>query len=381
MSHPPSQPHAPPGSHGWFSTVALGVGCLCAGVLLGGRFWPWRGTHVYTERPQAREGDAGTVPPTFADVVERVAPGVVSVRALVQDETGSAAAGESVGVRSGSGFVLNRTGLIVTARHLTLGAARIVIEVPQLGTFDASLVGEDDVTDLAVLRLVAPPDRLTVLELGHSERLRAGDWIVAVGNPFGFKQSVTAGIVSFVGRHLHHYDVKVSSDFLQFSAPVNPGSSGCPVLDLDGRVVGVTTQAADAAQGISFAIPSRTLKWVLDAMDKSPDGRVHRGQMGIGFDSRSGVDDHGRPLEGAVVRQVVEGGAAAERGLEAGDVILRVDEHPIVDASDLHERITHTAPGAMLRLTIMRGGHVLEPLPVELRDAAGPRERDGELVH
>src|SRR5262249_29869306 len=160
------------------------------------------------------------------------------------------------------------------------------------------------------------------------------------------------GIVSFVGRHLPHYDFGVTNDFLQFSAQVNPGSSGSPVLDLEGRVVGVTTQVAGKAQGISFAIPSRTLKWVLDAMEQSPDGRVPRGNLGIAFETRLGFDDQGKPLEGALVRDVAEGEPAHQAGLQRGDVVLYVDDHRVVDAGDLHERITRSLPGTHVRLTL-----------------------------
>lgn len=329
---------------------------------------------------------APTALPTFADVVERASPGVVAVRALVSIDGTTAidgGDGSSLGVRNGSGIlvhVLGRTGLVVTARHLTVRSARILVEVPHFGRFDAALVGEDEVTDLAVLRIANAPPSLPTLELGNSEELRAGDWIVAVGNPFGFKQTVTAGVVSFVGRHLHNSDAPVSSEFLQFSAQVNPGSSGCPVLDLAGRVVGVTTQAADAAQGISFAIPSRTLKWVLEAMDRSSDGRVHRGQLGISFDTRTGVETDGRRLRGAVVYRVLDGSPAEAAGIQPGDLVLRIGDHDVRDAGDLHECITRTPPGAMVQLSIDRDGKRLEPIAVVLTDAAVPRERDSGLV-
>ncbi len=381
----------PPPGRGLLASAVLGTACLAAGVALGGRFaggWsehPWLATPAAAAPADGAAPRLGAAPPTFADVVERASPGVVSVRTLVlgddDDATHRTEVGHEVshGVRTGSGFVLSRAGLVVTARHLTVAAARIVVEVPRFGRFDAELVGEDDITDLAVLRIANPPARLTPLELGRSEDLRAGDWIVAVGNPFGFKQSVTAGIVSFVGRHLHQNDQQISSEFLQFSAPVNPGSSGCPVLDLSGRVVGVTTQAADAAQAISFAIPSRTLAWVIDSMDRSEDGRVHRGQAGISLDSRNGVDDYGKPLEGALVLQVAPGGAAAAAGLRTGDIVLLCEGQAVADAGELYERITRSRPGSTLHLSMLRGDQALEPVAVTLRDAAAGREHDGEL--
>jgi serine protease Do len=311
--------------------------------------------------------------PSFAEAVERTTPGVVAVRAIVAmgkqtstSESLSSTAADTdskLGVRDGSGFVVHKDGLVVTARHLTVAALRLVVDVPELGPFEAEIVGEDDVTDLAALRLVdAPP--LHALELGDSASLRAGDWVIAVGNPYGFRHSVTAGIVSYVGRHLPTDDQRVTSEFVQFSAAVNPGSSGCPIVDLHGRVMGVTTQGAEIAQGLSFAIPSRTVKWALAAMDESKDGRVHRGRLGISFAAR--VAGAG----GCVVRRVVEGQAADEAGILVGDVVFAVNGEPVSDSADLHTRITQSAPGTVLRLRIQRGGVDLPELSVTLRDAA-----------
>lgn len=388
---------APRGRHRGHPATALacvGLLCLGTGALLG-RLWADGTGRVWT-------GDEHGAPPvrrplaSLADAVEAAAPGVAAVRATVALDDAAVAGRELVadasqggpradlrpagtwspGVRHGSGFVVHATGLVVTARHLAVGALRLIVELPRHGTFDAELVGEDEITDLAVLRLVNPPEGLVALGLGRSEDLRAGDWIVAVGNPFGFRQTVTAGVVSFVGRHLPHYDLRVTNDFLQFSAQVNPGSSGSPVLDGAGRVVGVTTQAAEAAQGISFAIPSRTLKWVLDAMDQSPDGRVHRGYLGIEFDSRIGTDGRGEPLPGARVLNVAPGEPAHRAGLRRGDVVLAVDGVPVVDAGDLHDRITRSRPGRCVALTLLRDGATLAPVEVELRDATQPPEHE-----
>jgi len=212
-----------------------------------------------------------------------------------------------------------------------------------------------------------------VLAFGRSEELRAGDWIVAVGNPFGFAQTVTAGIVSFVGRHLPHSDFALTNDFVQFSAPVNPGSSGCPVLDLHGRVVGVTTQAAASAQGISFAVPSRTVKWALDAMEKSRDGRVRRGYLGIEFASRPGRDDDGRRHQGALIVGITEGQPAHRAGLRKGDVVLKVDGEVVEDAMVLHEHIVRGEPGSTIALQLLRAGRVQDPIEAVLGEVGGPK--------
>jgi len=169
-----------------------------------------------------------------------------------------------------------------------------------------------------------------------------------VGHPFGYTQTVTPGIVSYVGRHLPRSDMRVTGDFIQFSAPVNPGSSGGPVLDMSGAVVGVVARAANDAQGISFAVPSRTLKWVLEAVERSPDGRVRRGFMGIRFAS-TGQDTR-------VMISAVEPNQPADlAGLRTGDVIVRFSNQPIEDAAHLHELVTRSEPGTRVDLEMLRG--------------------------
>lgn len=363
--------------------LVLGPLFLAAGVWIGQLLPPmgdkqrvWSGPEG--DAPAARAPAAVLGLPSLAPVVERVAPGVVTVQALLPLEASEAEAqdkpGASRGVRNGSGFVVNAEGLVVTSRHVVVDASSVLVRVPGHRPCSAVLVGSDFVTDLAVLRLEDPPPGLRALELGRSELLRAGDWIVTVGNPFDFSQTVTAGVVSFVGRHLPHYDLHVTNDFLQFSAPVNPGSSGSPVVDLEGRVVGVTTQAAESAQNISFAIPSHTLKWVLDALENSPDHRVHRGFLGIRFAQRTGTDDYGRRLEGAVITVVAKGEPAHRAGLRPRDIVLYCNDHKLSDAGDLHARITRGTPGSSMRLTILRDGRVLEPIEVTLGELKVPGE-------
>jgi serine protease Do len=259
---------------------------------------------------------------------------------------------------SGSGFLVPPNGLVITCRHIVVDAQTIEVQVPTHGTYRAELVGEDQAADLALLRLLDAPENLPTLALAVADDLRAGDWIVAVGNPFGFTQTVTAGIVSFVGRHLPHSDFAVTTDYLQISAPVNPGNSGCPVLDLDGRVVGLMTQAPEQAQGISFAVPSRTVAWALQTMLRLPDGRVRRGYLGIEFASRSGTENDGSTRTGAVIVHVVAGQAAHRAGVLEGDVVLEVDGTPVRDAKALHDRIVCTPPGTPIALQVQRKGKV-----------------------
>lgn len=368
----------------------LGAAAFAAGLAVG-LAWPGQHSgpsyHRATAEIRASSGQNPGPPASFADVVQAASPGVVTVRAHLGPRKGTEAPPAPVsgvrgttpatateaGSRSGSGFVVHERGLVVTSRHVVVDALSIEVMVPRRGTRRAVVVGDDGANDIALLRIDDPPADLVALQIGNSEELRAGDWIVAVGNPFGFSQTVTAGIVSFVGRHLPQSDLGVTSDFLQISAPVNPGSSGCPVLDLQGRVVGVTTQSAEAAQGISFAVPSRSLRWALDAMERSPDGRVHRGYLGIEFASRSGVDERGSPCEGAVILRVAEGEPAHRAGLRRGDVVLRVDGAPITDAQALHERIVRTDPGTRIALELMRDGLVQGPVDATVGEVGAPK--------
>jgi serine protease Do len=363
----------------WLGLALLGGGCLVFAVALwqqatlrpgwsqGGvaapSAWPIHGTVPGT-------GDAhstGGAPASFADVVERVGPGVVAVQAhLPPREPGDTAQRH----RSGSGFVVHPRGLLVTCRHVVVGAREITVWLAG-EPFAAVLVGEDRAADLALLRLEAPPADLVALPLGPSEQLRSGDWIVALGNPLGLPQSVTVGVVSHPGRQLPHSDFALTNEFLQCSAPVNPGCSGGPLVDLHGRVVGVTTQSAASAQGISFAVPSRTLQWTLEAMEKSRDGQVRHGSLGIEFRSAKAPDGHGTSRRGALVVRVAEGQAAERAGVRAGDLVVSVDGEPVDDARQLHQRIVHGEPGARLALSVLRGGQVVDPIVAELGELGG----------
>jgi serine protease Do len=264
----------------------------------------------------------------------------------------------------GTGFVIHADGLVVTNHHLIAGAQRIVVEVPGFAPCAAEVRGVDSATDLAVLRIVAPPANLTVLPLSDSAPIEQGDWVVAVGNPFEFHQSVTLGIVSYVGRHLPEEGLMVTNEYLQFSAPVNPGSSGGPLLNLHGEVVGVTTRMHASGQGISFAVPTKTLKWVLSSMDRNA-GVVARGFLGIRFQPMPRAAD-GSESAGAIVMDVQVDKPAHRAGLREGDVIVTFDGRPVVSAYDLHDWITQSTPGSRVQIRYRRNGVVAPGCEVEL---------------
>lgn len=378
-----------PHSKGRF--VLFGGACLA----LGGALGTWWSAH--TQAPAAANvvaGPASTTWPSFAEVVAAVRPGVVAVRATgpvpatlppqgtsgssirPTDGTALLANEPKMRRRSGSGFVSDAAGLVVTCRHVVAGADRIDVLVPGHGELAAELVGEDYATDLALLRLLTPPPGLVALPIDDGGTLRAGDWIVVLGNPLGFAQTVSAGIVSFVGRHLPHSDCRVTNDFLQVSAPVHVGSSGGPVVDLHGHVVGVTTQAPLDADGIAFAVPSATLRWSIEAMLREPLGRVRRGYLGIEFTtSLWSADGATTTPRGVVIVDVVEGQPAHRAGLRKGDVVFGVDGQPIRDAKALHDRIVCSHPGKQLALQLLRDGQVHDPIVATLGEV-GPRRTD-----
>lgn len=360
----------------WVSML-FGAGCFAVGAALG-LSWPSANTIQLGAAAAPPPASPPASLPSFADVVQQVAGAVVTVRAVHDGEPIPSAtpapaahvlALEQAGTRerTGSGFLVQAQGLVITSRHVVLAARSVDVHVPAFGRFPAELVGEDRAADVALLRLVHAPSNLPTLALAKDDALRAGDWIVAVGNPFGYAQSVTAGVVSFVGRHLRHSDLAVTTDFLQISAPVNPGNSGCPVVDLRGRVVGLMTQAPLQAQGISFAVPSRTVSWTLAEMLGRPDGRVRRGFLGIEFATAVAASSEGA---GAVIVNVLEGEAAQRAGVHVGDVVMGIDGAPVRDAEALHERIVCSRPGTEVALHVVRHGRALDPIVAVLGEAA-----------
>lgn len=364
------------------TAAALG---LCTVMLGAGWWWGQHGAAtrakaaVGTPAAQAARGATAGLP-SFAELVERVGPGVVQIQALLRpaastipaaDPAARAAAVAAPRLRDGSGFVVHQGGLVLTCRHVVADAVELTVHFADGQRCRGELVGEDAAHDLAMVRLLTPPAPLTVLPIGHSEGLRAGDWILAIGNPLGLGQTVTAGIVSHQRRHLPHSDFALTHEFLQFSAPTNPGCSGGPVLSLAGEVVGVITQSAEATQGIAFAVPSRTLQWSLQAMEASPDGRVRQGYLGIEFADEVASGARRPVCRGARILRVAAGQPAHRAGIQPGDVVVGIDGAAIEEASALHDRIVRSPPGTRLALQLVRGGQALDPVEAVLGEVGG----------
>ena len=247
----------------------------------------------------------------------------------------------------GSGFIIDPSGVIVTANHVVANADSIVIILSDGTQHPAKLIGADEVTDIAVIKVEATT-RLPALAWGDSRAMEVGDWVLAAGNPFGLGGSVTAGIVSARGRDLGGG----ADDFIQIDAPINPGNSGGPLFSMDGKVIGMNTaiySPTGSSVGIGFAIPSDLVSKVV--ADLRSTGRVDRGYLGVGL---TDVPNDAGISFAAGVTDVMARGPGARGGLKPGDVILRVNGVLVESARDAIKAITAVAPGGSARLALRR---------------------------
>lgn len=288
--------------------------------------------------------------------VETVAPSVVSI---VSPQARAARRGRDA--RSGSGFVFAADGLILTNSHVVDDARHVQVNVPDGRECAADLVGQDADTDIAVLRITAP--ELTAAALGDSRALRPGQLVIAIGNPYGFQHTVTAGVVSALGRSLRSKSGRLIENVIQTDAALNPGNSGGPLVTSDGRVVGVNTAIIAGGQGLSFAVPISTVTAVLPSLLR--DGRVRRGYLGVAGQSvpllRRVTRFHRLAQEGGVLVTSVENNGPAEAaGVRDGDVIVSFDGSPIETLDDLYRKLTEASIGSEARIGIVRGPERLE---------------------
>ncbi len=341
--------------------------------------------------PAAAAVAGSALPVSFADIIEKVSPAVVNIRVMARvpasparmdprefrgpehmpeffrrffgDEFGKRFGGDH-GRRSGqhrmqgmgSGFIIDKGGYIVTNDHVVRGAEKILVTLKDEEQYEATLIGRDRKTDLALIKIEADRD-LPFVPFGNSDTARVGDWVVAVGNPFGLDHTVTAGIISARGRAIGNgpYD-----DFLQIDAPINKGNSGGPAFNLRGEVIGVNTaifSPTGGSVGIGFAIPSSLAENVI--ADLKDDGRVERGWLGVNIqrvnkDMAASLNlDKAR---GAIVSRVIPDSPAAEAGLEQGDVILAVDGRRVRTVRALPRLIAGIEGGKSAKLTVWRDG-------------------------
>ena len=350
------------------ATAALLAGFTVTPVLLAG------GAIAQEINPSAVAPPSGA-PMSFADLIERVRPAVVSISVRQRPNAERPPAeglppgfeeffrgnpGSPGGLPPtslGSGFFVDGSGVIVTNHHVVEGAEEITIRTSDGRDHIADIVGSDEATDIAVLR-VRGGGNFRFVTFDDARHVRVGDWVVAVGNPFGLDGTATAGIVSAMGRRDAGSSAYV--DYMQIDAPINRGNSGGPTFDLNGNVIGVNSaifSPTGGNVGIGFAIPAQTANTIVQHILRS--GRVTRGWIGV---SIQGLDDDlARSLgledtRGALVGSVVADGPAARGGLQQGDVILSLNGNRIEDNRDLTQRIGATGVGDTARVEILRGG-------------------------
>jgi S1-C subfamily serine protease len=295
-------------------------------------------------------------------VVERVGPAVVNIsgihRGTAQTPRGPVPY-EAPG--SGSGVIIAPDGYTLTNSHVVHGAKRLEATLADGRSIAAHLVGDDPATDLAVIRIDA--SGLPTAPLGNSDRLRVGQLVIAIGNPLGFQATVTAGVVSALGRSLRGQSGRLIENVVQTDAALNPGNSGGPLVDSGGRVVGVNTAIIQGAQGICFAIPVNTARWIAGLLIK--DGQVRRAFLGITAESRPLhpriAREHGlAAATGIAVVQVSAGSPADFAGIRPGDVIISLDGSPVRTIDDVHRYLSRAPIGATARLGVLRGGDRLD---------------------
>lgn len=289
------------------------------------------------------------------NAADRVGPAVVRVdverKVAVRTRRGT---GERDVAGHGSGFIFTPDGFVLTNSHVVKGAGVVRVEIPDGGGVAAELIGDDPDTDVAVLRINAGD--LTWAELGDSSALRVGQLVIAIGNPLGFQSTVTAGVVSALGRSFRSTTGRLIDDVVQTDAALNPGSSGGPLVDSRGVVVGVNTAVILPAQGICLAVGINTVKVVAAKLMR--DGRVHRGYLGISGQNialePSAARALGMPGGGVLVLDVEPGSPAGQARIRQGDVVIGLDGAPIAGIDDLHRVLTDDRIGREVALELLR---------------------------
>jgi S1-C subfamily serine protease len=273
---------------------------------------------------------------------------------------------------SGSGFVFTPDGLTLTNSHVVGGARQIRVSLPDGRSMDAGLIGDDPDTDLAVVRIDG--SLLPYARFGDSRALRVGQIAIAVGNPYGFQHSVTAGVVSALGRSLRARTGRLMDDIIQTDAALNPGNSGGPLVTTRGDVIGVNTAMILPAQGLCFAIASNTARFVASRLIR--DGRIRRSFIGVAGQNVPIPRAHARANQiaatsGILVTSVESGSAAAAAGLVDGDVIVAFDDDAVSAIDDLHRRLTEDRIGKSSAVTILRGGRKRQVVVVPRESPSG----------
>ena len=324
---------------------------------------------------------AAGVPASFADLAEHVGASVVNIKVTKVEKMGGPSFGGPEGIDpnsplgdfmqkffggqmpqgprehreqgAGSGFIISKDGYIVTNNHVVEGATEVIVTLANKKEYTAKIIGRDPKTDVAVVK-IEPKEALTVASLGDSDQLRVGEWVVAVGNPFGLSNTVTKGIVSAKNRVIGAgpYD-----DFIQTDAPINPGNSGGPLFNLKGEVVGINTAIVPNGQGIGFAVAVNTAKALIPQLESK--GEVTRGYLGVAIQAITPELAKGLSLtneQGALVAGVTKGSPAEAAGIKSGDVIVRFDGKDVAEVTTLPSLVAATPIEKAVPVTIRRNG-------------------------
>ncbi len=316
-------------------------------------------------------------PQSFADLVQKVKPAVVNIRTTSTVKVPGSPFRHFFGPEDGgpfgdffhrffgdvpdqelkqqslgSGFIIDRDGYIITNNHVVDGADDIKVKLADGKDYTAKVIGRDPKTDLALIKISSFFKDLTALSLGDSDQMRVGDWVLAIGNPFGLEETVTQGIISATGRAIGSgpYD-----NFLQTDAPINPGNSGGPLINLKGEVIGINTAIISSGQGIGFAIPSNMAKKITSQLKEK--GKVSRGWIGVSVQSVTPEIAQAfglKETQGALVGEVVPGGPADAAGLKRGDVIISFDGKEIKKIGELPLVVADTPAGKTAEVKVIR---------------------------
>jgi len=372
-----------------YSAFAVGLFCALAGA---GGLADWYNSAIRSAHAGVAESGAKTVAaaalPDFARLAKKLGPAVVNISTTQVRRTAEPAPapfgdGDPFGQfwerffggpfprgpqrqsGLGSGFVIDRDGTILTNYHVVDGAQKIVVKLSDGRSFGAKVLGKDQKTDIAIIKIDTGQD-LPAATLGDSDRLEVGEWVMAIGNPFGLDHTVTSGIVSAKGRHI---GAGPYEDFIQTDASINPGNSGGPLINLRGEVVGINTAIFSQSGGnigIGFAIPTNLVKELLPNL--KDNGKVVRGYLGVTIQKITPeiAESLGmKQSSGALVADVAKAGPAERAGIKTGDVIVEFNGKEIKDSGELPLLAARTAPGKQAQLKILRNGKELTlPLTV-----------------
>src|SRR6266508_226415 len=270
---------------------------------------------------------------------------------------------------AGSGVIVDARGYILTNAHVVENAADIEVRLSDDRKFPAKLVGRDPKTDLAIVKIEPGASKLPVPELGDSDKLRVGQWAIAIGNPFGLDRTVTVGIISATGRT--RVGVATYEAFIQTDASINPGNSGGPLLNLEGRVIGINTAIVSSGQGIGFSIPINMARDIMGQLISK--GRVVRGWLGVVIQDLTPELAAGfgvAPSSGVLVSEVIKGAPAEAAGIKAGDIIVQFDGAPMKEVTELQKRVAGVPPGRATPVMVVRDGK-RTPLTVTLSEQPG----------